>query len=111
MRVNKGDSLAVLNIVDRHPADQSGFTGTGFSEDVSVTEAIYPLLHTEDRHVILVLGLGKKVVEMSFTFRNIFIDRKVRGCLSFECFAPGDPFDRGEQDPRKVEDGGYFAIV
>ncbi|EKD53250.1 MAG: hypothetical protein ACD_61C00093G0001 [uncultured bacterium] len=111
MRVNKGHSLSVLNIVNSHSTNECRFTGTGFSENVCVTEAIYPLLHTKNRHMILIFGLGKKVVEMSFAFRNIFVDRKIDRSFSFEGLSPSYPLYWCKEYSGQMIECGNFSII
>ena len=48
-----------------------------------MAKSIDPLLHTKDGQVIFILGLRKKIVQMSFTLRQILVNGKIGWSFTF----------------------------
>ncbi len=66
--VDDGHTFAFANIINGHVGNESGFTGTGFSNNIGVAAAVFAIFDTKNSFFVFELGFGENSNALTLLF-------------------------------------------
>lgn len=108
--VDDGHPAAFADVVDGHVGDKSGFSGTGFTNNIGVTTAVFAGLDTKNSIVVVELGTSKEGDILTLVFGEAVGDRKIFGRIGKKVLTPGDVGNFNHPSGEMPESGELLNI-
>ena len=110
VRIDDGDSSAFADVVNGHIGNESGFAGTGLTNDISVAATVFALFDTKDSIFVSEFSFGKKG-NIGLLFGSSAVgNRQILRRVGIKFFAPSDVGKFGNFVGEMPNGGKFFGI-